>query len=367
MTATTPTVSVLMSVYNGADYLQEAIDSILNQTFRDFEFLIINDGSTDRSRNIICSYKDPRIRLVDNEKNIGLIDSLNKGLSLAQGKFIARQDADDISLPNRLEDQINVFKERPDCILVSSNMSAINSDGSFRQFINRDCDSSLVPWHLTFNNRIAGHSQVTFKRETALDVGGYSRDRIYAEDYDLWVRLAKTGGEMIILPKVHLKRRIHKESISRKRQEIQDDTTIAIIKDRIKEILGREVSNFDAKALQGFWLGSFGHQIFPSPKQADKIYSLLIEIAKKYSELTNGRPDSLSLTQLNQLIGDQFLLWLRSPLTSRHGLGAKVTIARYAFALNPLGTVQSLLIWLLRLPLDTTISVKNKISPRLAS
>ena len=95
-----PRVSVLMSVWNGERYLRQAIESILNQTFRDFEFLIVNDGSTDGSRDIILS-NDNRIRLLDNEANLGLTTSLNRGLELATGEYIARQDADDISLPER--------------------------------------------------------------------------------------------------------------------------------------------------------------------------------------------------------------------------------------------------------------------------
>src|SRR5690606_23388920 len=91
-----PRVTVLMSVYNGEKYLRGAIDSVLNQTFQDFEFLIVDDGSRDRSREIVAAYDDPRIRLIANEQNIGLIDSLNKGIAAARGDLIARQDADDV-------------------------------------------------------------------------------------------------------------------------------------------------------------------------------------------------------------------------------------------------------------------------------
>src|SRR5215472_9201923 len=100
-----------MPVYNGEKHLREAIDSILSQTFRDFEFLIINDGSTDGSVEIIASYRDPRILLVHNEKNLGLIATLNRGMDLARGEYITRMDCDDISLPRRLEKQV-AFMER---------------------------------------------------------------------------------------------------------------------------------------------------------------------------------------------------------------------------------------------------------------
>ncbi len=115
-----PRVTVLMSVYNGEKYLREAIDSILNQTFKDFEFLIIDDGSTDSSADIIRSYTDFRIRLIQNEKNIGLTRSLNKGLKLAKGEYIARMDVDDISLPIRFEKQVSFLDKYEDVKLVGS-------------------------------------------------------------------------------------------------------------------------------------------------------------------------------------------------------------------------------------------------------
>ena len=108
-----PLITVLMPVYNGEKYLQQAIESILKQTFTDFEFLIINDGSTDNSENIILSYDDSRIRYIKNEENLRLIRTLNKGIELAKGKYIARMDCDDISLPYRFEKQLKEFQNNP--------------------------------------------------------------------------------------------------------------------------------------------------------------------------------------------------------------------------------------------------------------
>ncbi|MCI0471302.1 MAG: glycosyltransferase, partial [Candidatus Aminicenantes bacterium] len=107
-------ITVLMSVFNNAAYLREAIDSILNQTYTDFEFLIIDDASTDSSKEIISHYHDTRIRLIENKRNIGLTKSLNKGLHKAKGEYIARMDADDISLPDRLAVQYAFLQENPD-------------------------------------------------------------------------------------------------------------------------------------------------------------------------------------------------------------------------------------------------------------
>ena len=108
-----PKVTVLMPVYNCEKYLRESIESILNQTFKDFEFLIINDGSSDKSAEIVESYNDNRINFVQNEKNIGLAASLNRGLDIAKGEYIARMDADDISLPERLEKQVRFMETNP--------------------------------------------------------------------------------------------------------------------------------------------------------------------------------------------------------------------------------------------------------------
>ena len=124
-----PIVTVLMSVYNGERYLNEAIDSILAQTFTDFEFLIIDDASTDSTPKILHSYDDPRIRIVTNEENLGLTKSLNKGLALAQGEYIARMDADDISLPERLMMQLNFLIDNKTVPLVGSGAIMIDEDG----------------------------------------------------------------------------------------------------------------------------------------------------------------------------------------------------------------------------------------------
>jgi len=124
-----PEVTVLMSVYNGEKYLREAIDSILNQTFTDFEFLIVNDGSTDRTAEILRSYDDPRIIIINNEKNIGLTKSLNIGLRMAKGEYIARMDADDVSMPERLQKQIELLNQKKNTGLVGTYYTIINEKG----------------------------------------------------------------------------------------------------------------------------------------------------------------------------------------------------------------------------------------------
>ena len=119
MYSSQPVISVILPVYNAERFLREAIDSVLKQTFVDFEFIILNDGSTDKTEDIILSYKDPRIRYVKNEKNLKLIKTLNKGVDMARGKYIARMDADDISLPERFEKEVAYLEAHPDVAVVS--------------------------------------------------------------------------------------------------------------------------------------------------------------------------------------------------------------------------------------------------------
>ncbi len=125
-----PKVSVLMPVYNGALFLRSAIESILNQSFVDLELLIIDDGSTDSSADIIHSFDDLRIRYIKNEENLGIVKSLNKGLTLARGIYIARMDADDISLPQRLQRQVDFLDANPETGICGSNAITIDSEGN---------------------------------------------------------------------------------------------------------------------------------------------------------------------------------------------------------------------------------------------
>lgn len=178
-----------MSVYNGERYLREAVGSILNQTFADFEFIIIDDGSTDGTSAILSSYADPRIRLVHNPENIGLTRSLNKGLTLAQGAYIARMDADDISLPNRCERQIASLSASPDVGLLGVGWCNLTSNGEKQQVANPPATDSVIRWFLLFGTVLA-HPGVMFRKDLIGTVGPYNETLRFAQDYELWCRMA---------------------------------------------------------------------------------------------------------------------------------------------------------------------------------
>jgi len=187
-----PEVTVLMAVYNGERYLREAIESILSQTFQDFEFLIINDGSTDRTREIVLSYADPRIRLVDNEGNLGQTRSLNRGLERAQGQFIARQDADDISEPERLARQVAFLEANPELALVGTWATMIDAQGVPIGAEEFPCDCTQIRWCLLFFNPFVHGSVMLRKSAVPGQIGFYNEAITYAQDYELWSRIARS-------------------------------------------------------------------------------------------------------------------------------------------------------------------------------
>ena len=183
-----PLISVLMSVYNGEKYLRESIDSILSQTFTDFELLIVNDASADGSGKILDSFTDRRIVRINNNENVGLAASLNKGLALSRGEYIARMDSDDIAFPNRLAKQMAYLQIHPSVGLVGSQMTIINQVGETTGNYQVPCSNAMVVWKLIFGNPIA-HPSVMFRKEIIVASGGYDAELPASQDKDLWVRL----------------------------------------------------------------------------------------------------------------------------------------------------------------------------------
>jgi glycosyltransferase involved in cell wall biosynthesis len=207
-----PLVSVILPVFNAGRLLSEAIESILNQTLQDIEIIIINDGSTDGSLGIIKKFaeKDKRI-IVISHRNKGLVPVLNEALEMARGEFIARQDADDISLPFRLEKQITFLQKNPKVGLVGTNMAVINNEGkrvnrkiAYVDFLTQPDDLKLAE---IFSNQFA-HGSIVIRRETIGDER-YDHDYKYAEDYDFWSRLSRRSKAALQLASA---RRGHNQS-----------------------------------------------------------------------------------------------------------------------------------------------------------
>jgi hypothetical protein len=203
-----PVVTVLMPVYNAERFVARTVDSILAQTFGDFEFLIINDGSTDRTPEILRDYarRDERIRLVS-RPNTGYVVALNEGLGLARGEFVARIDADDLADPRRLELQVARMRSEPDLVALGSNAYAMDEDGRMLG------DYDVPPAHEEIEaNHLRGsstihHPAVMLRPEAVRRVGGYRGQFMPCEDFDLWLRLGEVG-RLANLPEKLLTKRL---------------------------------------------------------------------------------------------------------------------------------------------------------------
>ncbi len=212
-----PKLTVLMPVYNGERFLSDAIESILGQTYKDFELLIINDGSADRSREIILSYDDPRIILVENQQNQGIPRTRNIGLKLARGKYVACMDADDISMPDRLEKQIKFLVDNPEVGLVAGWIEIVGEDRKHLGFWRVDKANNTpeeIYYTLHFRNCIA-QSSVLFDKDIVLKCGGYDERFTKTEDFELWLRLSKTT-KVAKIKQVLVKRREYNTNTSLK-------------------------------------------------------------------------------------------------------------------------------------------------------
>lgn len=227
----TPLVSVLMPVYNSQAFLREAIDSILNQTFTDFEFLIFNDGSTDKSLDIIQSYSDQRIKLISYSENAGYVRALNEGLKIANGKYIARMDADDVALPERLEKQV-AFLEKNLGYAVCGSWAEFTTLG-LAAMPTEDEDLRIQLLHSTpFNH------PTTMIRKSSIDNGNiqYRHSLVPIEDYYFFFQVSKQG-RMTILPQVLMKYRLHSASISFRQLKKQHENRKVIQKLVIKDFI----------------------------------------------------------------------------------------------------------------------------------
>ena len=195
MSSISPKISVLMSCYNGVPFLSQAIESILTQTFTDFEFILINDGSIDDTLAIIKDYavKDSRIVVIE-KRNTGLTDSLNVGIGAARGEWIARLDSDDVALPSRLQDQICSVYSNPTILLLGTGCVEIDENGV-------EIKSHLYPTrhhNLLKSLKSLGpffpHSSAMFRRDIAVKIGGYNKRMLMSQDSDLWLRLSDIGN-----------------------------------------------------------------------------------------------------------------------------------------------------------------------------
>lgn len=207
-----PLVTVLMTVFNGGDYLRSSIQSVLNQTFRDFEFLIVNDCSTDDSVKIIESFNDKRIVIHNNEKNLGQTKSLNVGLKLAKGKYVARMDADDMAFPMWLDKLVKYILKHPEYVAVSSYAAVIDGLGNPQRIHKTPINFQQIIVSLFFA-KVINHVGAVIKKGAIIEKGGYNEDFITSQDYELWSSLIRINYKVTNIPEVLVSIRVHKNSV----------------------------------------------------------------------------------------------------------------------------------------------------------
>jgi Glycosyl transferase family 2 len=242
-----PLVSVVLPVHDGERYLAAAIDSILRQTHAHLELIVIDDGSGDGSAAVAASYADPRLRLVRNERNLGLVATLNRGIELARGEFIARMDADDVAAPERLALQVRRMIEDPGLAVLGTNITYADATGNV---VGRPrslpCGPALVRWRL-LRGTCLYHPTVMLRRTTLGDER-YSAQFLHAEDYDLWLRLSRRH-RLDNLPQSLLLHRRHRQSVSARHLETQLDSAARSLRGHVQERYGLALTPGQARAL----------------------------------------------------------------------------------------------------------------------
>ena len=249
-------ISILMGVFNAEDTLGKAIESIISQTYPNWELIIYDDGSTDKSYEVAVSYVDPRIAIIRSNHNRGLGYALNRCLEKATGSVIARMDADDISLPTRLFTELAYLNTHPDCDVVGTAITMFDNTGDY-------CTRGVDIAELQREDFIAGspiaHPTVMMKRSALVDVGGYNetKDTLWVEDVDLWIRLLQKGCKFHVIPEVLLRYRYDYNSV--KRQTMQSRINGAVLTIRGRKALGLSLK-YDYYAIRTVVIG-----LIPTP------------------------------------------------------------------------------------------------------
>jgi glycosyltransferase involved in cell wall biosynthesis len=225
-----PAISVIMPAFNAERFVAESVESVLSQTFKDFELVVVNDGSRDRTAEILDRYRDRRIVRIDHKDNQGLARTLNHGLKAAKGEFVARLDSDDVALPTRLEEQVAFLSRDTGTVIVGSNCEEIDEAGTYIRTWHYPLDDTDIRWHTLFHCSFV-HSSVMFRTAILRSNGlNYDVKAVYAQDYELWSRLLSYGrGANIRQPLV--KYRTHTRQISQQRLREQNK-----VRDRVSRM-----------------------------------------------------------------------------------------------------------------------------------
>jgi glycosyltransferase involved in cell wall biosynthesis len=324
--STSPLVSVVMTVYNGERYLKEAVESILNQTFRDLEFIIIDDGSTDSTPAILAHYQeiDDRIR-VYHQENRGIVASRNAGCHLAKGGYIAVMDADDVSLPERLERQVQCLNTHPDIGILGTWMKVIDRNGVTKNTVDLPTTPALIEWCLLFGCCMA-QASVMMRRDVIERLNFYSSEATYAEDYELWSR-ASLVTHFANIPEALFRYRVWGGGVTSRRPLETEQYTAIVSRSMIIRLLGSEVSSESIANLRKVLTGL----PLDSPWQVDEVATLVKQLHRAYLNT-----HSLTRAETREVAHDAGMRLLTlAASTGRIGVAKRLCVLAQALGLSP--------------------------------
>ena len=249
-----PRVTILMPVFNREQFVNEAIESVVRQDFADFELLIVDDGSTDQTPNILEAWgkRESRIVVIRSERNQGIPAALNLGLAHVRAGYVARLDSDDLMLPGRLAAQAAILDSRPEVVLVSCAYEVVDAEGRYLGTWLGDEPHEVVTFLLCFFNIVGGGGQVMFRLAEVLAEGGYNCEYPSSEDYDLWVRLLQRG-RILTLPLVGMRKRQHDNDSSVRYASVKRANWNGIMRKSLEPYLKRRVGDDEIAALITVW------------------------------------------------------------------------------------------------------------------
>jgi glycosyltransferase involved in cell wall biosynthesis len=249
-----PHVTVLMPVFNRERFVDEAIQSVIAQDFSDFELLIVDDGSTDRTPEILRAWaeRDSRVVVIGTSENRGIPSALNLGLNHARGPLIARLDSDDLMMPRRLASQAAVLENQPEVVLASCAYELMDSDGNYLDTWRGEEPDEVVRYLLNFYNIVGGGGQVMFRRSDVLAEGGFACEYPSSEDYDMWVRLLRRG-RILTLPLIGMRQRDHNARSIVQYAAVKRRNWAGIMKESLSRYLERPILDDEIAALITVW------------------------------------------------------------------------------------------------------------------
>jgi len=324
-----PLVSVVLPVHDGERFLAAAMDSILQQTYRHLELIVIDDGSTDGSAALAASYSDPRVRLVRNGRNLGLVATLNHGLDLARGEFIARMDADDVALPERLALQVQRMLAEPELVVLGTDISYVDEAGStLRAPGALPCGPALVRWRLLRGTGLY-HPTVMIRR-SALGAERYLSEFVHAEDYELWLRLSRRH-RLDNLPGRLLQHRRHGGSVSARSLDTQLESAARVLRDHVQARYGLPLTPGQARTLldpRAYLESRSGPQESPAP--------VVLELERRFRSLeTDARPEELQAVRRDVA----FVFWKLAALSLIHWRDGLLPMRRLRLLLTCAGVL----------------------------